>query len=46
MQIAVDKRLRGGEELILAGLRCDLKRGIGLEGAFVGIEMRTRAQTH
>ena len=31
---------RGGEELVLARLRRDLERRVGLEGALVGVELR------
>ena len=41
MQIAVDERLRVGEELIFARLRRGLEDRVGLERALVGVEMRT-----
>ena len=40
VQVAVDERLAGGEELVFARLRRGLERRVGLEGALVGVELR------
>ena len=39
MQVAMDQRLRRGQELIFAGLRGDLQRGVALEGLLSRVEI-------